>query len=326
MYPTIFNLPIVGWPIYAYGLMMVAAFLACQWLSGRLAKRFGIDPEIFVNATLFALVAGVIGARMSHVLENLHDYTLPTNTAWQNFLNMVNIRSGGLTYYGGVILAAPVVLGYVLWKKVPGRLAADIVAPCLVLGLAIGRIGCFLNGCCYGADTNVAWGMSFPYYSNAYIDQYDHKPWTQPLNHNVPPELTVLNKEGDRRLLAPADFKNDPTLNAIAAKERSNPVHPAQLYSTITGLLIMAVCLAFITMPHAPGRVFALMLLLEGPTRFLLEMLRVEPPVWRGMSLSMIIGALMFAIGVVCWIWFGIVAKHEQTESVPPAARAAIAA
>jgi phosphatidylglycerol:prolipoprotein diacylglycerol transferase len=298
--------------------MMVAAFLACQWLSGKLARRFGIDPEIFVNATLFALVAGVIGARMSHVLENLSVYTDPAKTAWENFINMVNIRSGGLTYYGGVILAAPVVLAYVLWKKVPGRLAADISAPCIVLGLAIGRIGCFLNGCCYGADTTVAWGMSFPYYSNAYLDQYDDRPWTEPLNHRVPRELTVqVDPEGHRRLLNPAEFQNDPALKAIAAKERSNPVHPAQLYSTITGLLIMAVCLAYITMPHAPGRVFALMLLLEGPTRFLLEMLRVEPPVWHGMSLSMIIGAMMFGIGVVCWIAFGVAARPKPAGPFP---------
>ena len=162
MYPTIFHIPILNIPIYGYGLMMVFAFLATQWLASKLAKTRGLDPEIFVNVALIALVAGVIGSRTSHVLENLAYYTNPHNSARENFINMINIRSGGLTFYGGLILGAPVVLGYLIYRKVPVRLAIDILAPCVTLGLAIGRIGCFLNGCCYGAPANVPWAVHTP--------------------------------------------------------------------------------------------------------------------------------------------------------------------
>jgi phosphatidylglycerol:prolipoprotein diacylglycerol transferase len=312
MYPTIFHLPYFNIPIYGYGLMMVFAFLATQWLSTRLAARIGIDPEIFVNVTLLALISGVVGSRMSHVLENLHDYTDPKIGFMGNLWNMVNIRSGGLTFYGGLILASPVVGFYLVHRKVPIRLGMDIVAPCIMLGLAIGRIGCFLNGCCYGADTNLPWGVSFPYYSNAYIDQFEGTTGTK-LNHEPPQELIGLGQDGKPHLMPPSSFAKNPELNAIAAREHSNPVHPTQLYSTFNSLLITALLLAYFTMPHYSGRVFALMLMLEGPSRFLLEMLRVEPPVnprlFGPMSLSMVIGVVLLLIGVVMWFAFG----HSHT-------------
>src|SRR5580698_4246996 len=107
MYPIIFYIPFLHIPIYGYGLVMVCAFLATQWLSTKLARSRGIDPEIFVNATLLALVFGVVGSRLSHVLENLPAYTRSDLSVWTNLYNMINIRSGGLTFYGGLILACP---------------------------------------------------------------------------------------------------------------------------------------------------------------------------------------------------------------------------
>src|SRR5205085_8462066 len=135
------------------------------------------------------------------------------------------------------------------------------------------RIGCFLNGCCYGETCDAPWAVSFPYESIPYKDQL-----AQGL------------------------------IDTSAA--HALPVHPTQLYSTFTAFLIAALCLAYFTLPHARGRVFALMLMVEGPTRYLLELLRVEPPVayfrGYGLSLSMILGIAMFVLGVVMWFIFGV--------------------
>lgn len=300
-----FKLPIIGSELvlHSYGLMMVLAFLATQWLAARLARSKGIDPEIFVNTALIALLSGVVGSRLSHVLENLSEYTRPDRNVWQNLGNMINIGSGGLTFYGGFILAAPIVSAYVIWRKVPLRVAMDIVAPCLMLGLGIGRVGCFLNGCCYGAGATLPWAVRFPYESSAYVEQaYDTN--GERLNHEVPAPLLTETPHGVR-LRKLDEIKGNPDLVALAANEKSNPVHPAQLYSTLNAFLLTVMLLAYFTLPHASGRVFALMLMLEGPTRFLLEMLRVEPPVVGHMSLSMVIGLALFAIGVVLWITFG---------------------
>ena len=322
MYPTIFHLPLLHIPIYGYGLMMVFAFLSTQWLAGKLATLKGLDSEIFVNVALIALVSGVIGSRASHVLENLSYYTNPHLSVWDNFINIINIRSGGLTFYGGFILASPIVLGYLIYKKVPARLAMDIVAPCLTLGLAVGRIGCFLNGCCYGAPTSVPWGVQFPYGSSAYVDAYDAE------KIDLPPELRAYTfGSGDHfrpvtteelqqgyyltgnpdapKYFLPANAK------AVAAAQHAPAVHPAELYSTLTSLLMTAVLLCYFFLPHSPGRVFAMMLMLEGPSRFLLELLRVEPPVIGSMSLSMVIGLILFPIGAVLWFVFSPPRKDQ---------------
>jgi phosphatidylglycerol:prolipoprotein diacylglycerol transferase len=326
MYPTIFHIPILNIPIYGYGLMMVFAFLATQWLASKLAAMKGLDPELFVNVALIALVAGVVGARASHVLENFSYYTNPKNGLWDNFLNIINIRSGGLTFYGGLILAAPVVLAYLLKKRVPPRLAMDIVAPCITLGLAIGRVGCFLNGCCYGAPANVPWAVQFPYGSSAYSEAFDQ-------NRVKPPADLIYHPDIDHyRLITPEEihrgyvvtgdpekprfFLDQQKLATLAAAQHAPPVHPAQLYSTWNSLLMTALLLCYFFTPHAAGRVFALMLMLEGPTRFILEMLRVEPPVLGPMSLSMVIGLILLVIGIVLWFAFG--GRSEAVPSTSP--------
>ena len=317
MYPKLFDLPLVHIPIYGYGLMMVFAFLGCQWLAARLASQRGLDAEVFVNATLIALVSGVIGSRLSHVLENWHDYTLPNLGLWRNLWDMVNIRSGGLTLYGGLILATPITLWYFVHKAVPAKLALDVAAPCVALGIAIGRLGCFLNGCCYGADTNLPWGVTFPYGSNAYVDQFAGTTGVR-LDKPPPPQL-LTPTQGGERLVSADEAKADPELRPIAAANRSNPVHPTQLYSTINSTLIMLLVLAYIAGPHPAGRGLALLLLLEGPTRFLLELLRVEPPVLGPMSLSMVLGLLLLAAGAALWFSFGPPRQRSSAHSSPPA-------
>jgi phosphatidylglycerol:prolipoprotein diacylglycerol transferase len=316
MHPIIFRIPGLNMPIFGYGLMMVLAFLACQWLASYLAKRKGYNPEIFINATLIALVFGVIGCRMSSVLENLSLYTRPDLSIWQNFYNMINIRSGGLTFYGGLILAAPIVLGYFVYKKVPARAAIDICAPCIALGLAIGRIGCLLNGCCYGADASATlpWAIQFPYGSDAYVDAYHQGKITPPS------QLTIPTTDGTPRLISPQELEQgfietgdasqphlalSPDLRQLAAQQHSQWVHPAEVYSSLNSFLIMALLLAYLSVPHVGGRVFALLLMTEGPTRFLLELLRVEPPVLGPMSLSMVLGLLLFVVGAILWLALG---------------------
>src|SRR5881392_2341861 len=147
MLPELFHFTVAGHEIhlYTYGLMMIVGFFAAVYLAKYLANRSGLDGEAFVNAGLIALVTGVVGARLSHVLENLDEFTRSDRSAMQNFLAMINLSSGGLTYYGGFILAFIVLVWYARKKKVPLALGMDIIAPCLMIGLGFGRIGCFLN-------------------------------------------------------------------------------------------------------------------------------------------------------------------------------------
>jgi phosphatidylglycerol:prolipoprotein diacylglycerol transferase len=311
MQQELFRIPLPDWipvlgpelPIFGYGLMLVIGFYCGLQLMRVLARRSGLDPDIFVNVAVVALVFGIAGARLSHVLENFEQYTDPDRTAWANFLDAVNIRSGGLTFFGGLLLATPACIAYGVWRKVPLRLGMDVVAPALMLALCFGRIGCFLNGCCYGAPCDLPWAVSFPYHSNAYLDQVAKK--------RIDDSAFKVIPQGDGvRSATLAEAKADPVLSQLLAEKRPGfnaalPVHPSQLYSAFNALLISAALVAFFTLQPAPGRVFALMLILKGMTRFILEMLRDEPRVLGDLSYSMVISIPLFIAGVVMWYVVG---------------------
>lgn len=308
MLQELFRIPGLDLPIYGYGFMLVVGFLLAAHVAKYLANRHGLDGEVFINAALLALFTGIVGARLSHVLENLSDYTNPEKSAWQNFVSMVNLRQGGLTFYGGLLLAFPTLLFYAIRKRVPLRLGMDIAAPCIMIGLAFGRIGCFLNGCCFGATCELPWAITYPYQSLPYDDHYHHG------LVDPPDALTVSTATGER-LATVAEVAEDPALRALARTERSAAVHPTQIYSTFNALLIGGICYAYLTLPHAVGRVFALMLILKGVTRFLLEMIRTEPPVkpeWFGpMSISMVISVGLVVLGTAMWLAFGRRSAHS---------------
>jgi len=351
MQQVLFHLPdwlpwVGGVPVYGYGVMLVLGFFASLQLGKFLGRRSGIDPEVFVNAGLIALVTGVIGARLSHVLENLEVYTDSSRSAWENLKAAANIRSGGLTFYGGFLLATPCTIAYGLIRRVPIRLGMDIVAPCVMVGLAFGRIGCLLNGCCYGAECHLPPPLSvqFPYHSNPYTDQFRNGTLKE-----LPPPEAVHVVRGEPVPMSTEDIARNPTLSPerrseVLAEVRSldsNPLHPAQLYSTITALLVAAVLVACFTLPHVPGRVFALMLMIEAPSRFVLEMLRSEPPFvgpdsdplrltfLPNMSFSMVLSVGLLLAGVVLWFVFGRmggrVGGGEEAQPAGSAARAATA-
>lgn len=319
MLQELFRIPIIDAPVNSFGVMMVLGFLAGVALARFLARRSGLDPEVFTNAAMIALVAGVVGARLSHVLENLPQYTNPDRSAWANLVDAVNMRSGGLTYYGGLLLATPLTIAYGIYKKVPIRLGMDIIAPCLMIGLGFGRVGCFLNGCCHGAECELPWAVKFPYHSNAYLD---HATGPRPTLH-VPPLLVREAAAGAgqpewlhvRDLYAPEELQKLPTeVREVAAVQRSNPVHPAQLYSTLTAWILAGLLAAFYTIPHVPGRVFALMLVLEGATRFILELLRAEPAVTGSLSYSMLISPGLVVGGILMWF----LVRWDRPDVFPP--------
>jgi phosphatidylglycerol:prolipoprotein diacylglycerol transferase len=319
MMRELFRIPIPGHPIpvWGYGLMLVIGFYCAMMLARALSRRSGIDPDVMVNAALVALVAGIAGARLSHIFENLAEYTRSDLTVGQNLYNAINISSGGLTFYGGFILATIACIAYGLMKRVPIRLGMDVIAPCLMIGLGFGRIGCYLNGCCYGAECNVPWAVSFPYHSNAYLDQYEKG------ELDVPAELKTTTPHGDVVLKSPEQAGADPQ-SAAALKQKmpgrteALPVHPAQIYSSITAFLLAAILVAFFTLQPAPGRVFALMLILEAPARFLLEMLRAEPPVLGPLSFSMVLSIPLFILGLVMWFAVGKMEPSRPRFEVAP--------
>jgi len=139
--------------IYSYGLMLALAFIACVSLARQEAKQQKLNPDLVSDLVFWGLVAGIIGARLLYILLNLQYYL-------DNPAEIIMLQHGGLIWYGGLIAGFITAVIYLKVKRLPILTTLDLIAPYLALGQAIGRIGCFLNGCCYGKP--VSWGVYFP--------------------------------------------------------------------------------------------------------------------------------------------------------------------
>jgi len=154
--------------VYGYGLMLVVGFLVSIYFAQWRARRVGENPEHVAHCGLLALIGGILGARIAYVVQHHREmFRGPADPV----AVVLDITSGGLIYYGGVILATVMVLGYLFAKRLPVRRHLDVVAASLMLGLAFGRAGCTLNGCCYGAQCRHDWalGIRFPMCSKPLI-------------------------------------------------------------------------------------------------------------------------------------------------------------
>ncbi len=164
MHPILFK--IGSFPIYSYGVTMALAFIVGTVLAVILGSREGVDSEQIIDLALYILIGGIIFARLIYALANEPDTFLEAP------LNLFKPqRISGLSFFGALLGGVLGGIIYTLISKLSFWKLADITAPCIALGLAIGRIGCFLNGCCYGYPTEVAWGVTFPPNTSAGLSQ-----------------------------------------------------------------------------------------------------------------------------------------------------------
>ena len=140
--------------VYSYGLSLVAAFLAASFLAQKQAVLEGIDPQAIFNLLFLSFLSGIIGSRLLYVIENLTYYL-------KNPLEIIMFQHGGLSWFGGIFLGSLFAFWYLNNVKLPVYKTLDLVIPFVALGQAIGRIGCLLNGCCYGKPSMV-YGLYFP--------------------------------------------------------------------------------------------------------------------------------------------------------------------
>jgi phosphatidylglycerol:prolipoprotein diacylglycerol transferase len=160
-----------GLPIRGYGVMLLLSVLGGIALSVYRARQVGLDPEIIWSLGTWFFVSGIIGARLFYIIEYWSKFQKDTWT--ETIAAMVNLMQGGLVVYGSLLAGGAALLVFLHRYRLPGLALADLIAPGVVLGVGLGRIGCFLNGCCYGGITDVPWSVRFPSGSPAYLDQVD---------------------------------------------------------------------------------------------------------------------------------------------------------
>lgn len=241
--------------IYSYGLMLAVAFISGIWLIEKRAGKLGMPSAKVIDLVFYIMISGILGSRLLFVILEWEYYRV---RPW----DILKIWEGGLVFYGGLILAFGVVIWFLRKNKLKVWLFADAMAPALALGIAIGRIGCFLNGCCYGKISR-EWGVCFPARGN-------------------PPAFAQQVADG----LIPA------------GAEYSLPVIPAQLYSCLAGLLIFLVILVLEKKKRFDGFIFWVFILLYSASRFVIEIFRYYEPnfVFAGMTISQIISIALVII------------------------------
>jgi phosphatidylglycerol:prolipoprotein diacylglycerol transferase len=146
--PVAFEL--FGLEVRWYGIFITLGMLAAFAYAYYRSKQEGFDLDNLLDMGLYIIVFGVIGARLYYVLMKLDTYILPGRSAWDNFLDMINIRGGGLGIYGGIIAGTLTLFIYCRLKKKDWRSALDMVAPGVMIAQAMGRWGNFFNGEAYG--------------------------------------------------------------------------------------------------------------------------------------------------------------------------------
>ncbi|HSW49104.1 MAG TPA: prolipoprotein diacylglyceryl transferase [Bryobacteraceae bacterium] len=142
--------------IPTYGVMIACGFLVALWMAARLAGRAGFDKEAVLNLGIYCGLAGILGGKLLMVLEDL-DYYLRHPL---EIFSLETLRAGGV-FYGGLLLALATAYFYMRRKRLPVLATADVVAPGLALGHAVGRVGCFAAGCCWGVECDRSWAVTF---------------------------------------------------------------------------------------------------------------------------------------------------------------------
>jgi len=257
MFPDLFSIgPLT---IHTYGLFVAIGFSVALLVATRVGKAQGMHPELVTDMGFITILCAIIGSRLMYVIMNFSYYK-------NHPLDIFRIWQGGLIFSGGLI-AVFLVMGWYLkrhhlsfWKT------GDLWAPAVAIGQSIGRIGCFMAGCCYGNPTDMKWGVVFTH----------------------PHSLAPLNI----------------------------PLHPTQLYASLSGLIIFLVLMVLHAKRQFEGQVILWFLILHSTARLLIERFRGDD---RGlipgmdMSTTQLVTALILIASVVTLI----VLKSRKQADLP---------
>lgn len=247
--------------IHWYGVCIAAGFLAATGLM-LLMRRFArLSKDQVFDIAMISIVAGILGARLFYVIQFWDE-----SFAGRPLLEVFRIDKGGLVFYGGFICAFAALCIYAARKKLSIRLILDLAAPAIAVAHAFGRIGCFLQGCCFGKTAPASWPGAVRY------------------------PLKSLPGERYPDFIAGTSF----------------PVYPVQLYESVSNFILCGVLLFLLRKNRKPGRIAALYLICYAVMRFTLEFFRGDhTDFFLGMTPSQNIALfLMLPLGILVWFFF----------------------
>ena len=277
MIPVLFKLgPLT---VYSYGMMMALGFLAADFVISSECKRRGLNRDFASSLVVWAAICGIACSRLYSVIDNFPAYV---HDPWS-----IIFSGSGFVWYGGLIgglLSSYFVARY---YKINFWVAADMAGPALVIGQALGRIGCHLSGDGdWGMPTKLPWGVAYP---NAIVG------W----NGN-----TVLKLDSQDHL--------------VSAFYPGVHVHPTPIYEAILYALIFIFLWSRRKETKVPGQLFFLYLMLAGAARFMVEFLRVNPRVFMALSEAQLIAIIMMILGATLYVYSSISGKDQEPSRAEP--------
>lgn len=259
MHPVLFKIGTI--PVYSFGLMMGLGFIAASWILTKDLVRKGYDQNLGSTITLLAILFGLAGSKILFLLENLNDFLEHPS---------MMISPGGLTWYGGFILATAAIWQYAKKKKIPFLRIADATAPALMLGYGIARIGCHLSGDGdYGYPTTLPWAAVYS-------------------NGTYPPSLAFRDFP---------DIVSKYGVNGVVPD--TIPVHPTPVYEFIAGMILFGILWGMRKKFTVDGQLFSIYLVMAGMARFLVEFIRLNPRVAIGLSEAQLISIILIITGII---------------------------
>ncbi len=257
MFPEILSLG--PFAIRSYGLMLIISVLLGIYYVYKMSKDTEFNFNELLTITYILVFGGILGARLFYVLFHISEF----QGRWMATINPFGSDQfgiAGLNLYGGVIVAVIGSFLYIRFKKLPVLRLFDLFAPTIGIGLLFTRIGCFLNGCCFGTPTDLAWGVSFP---------TDSMPFY------------VFG---------------------------SAHLHPAQLYSSLYGLLLFVYLHWRLKHKFFDGQVIGLLFMIESIFRYAIEYVRYYEEAMHFSFFGMqptynhIISIMLFLLGLTFYL------------------------
>lgn len=264
MHPILFRLG--SFELGTYGLLVALAFFAGLYLARRQGALDGIPGDGLSDVAVTVLLAGILGSKALMV-----GVDLIRGASLSEVFSLATLRAAGAVH-GGIILGTAAFFWRVRRLKLPLLPTLDAIAPALPLAVAIGRVGCFFAGCCYGSACHQPWAVTF---------------------HN----LDALRLSGT---------------------PLGEPLHPVQLYTFGLELALAGFLVFWRGRRSFPGQVGALLFMLEGVGRIVVETWRgdLDRGVWFGLSwlsTGRLTAGLLFGFGVLVWIW----SRRRSVRTVP---------
>jgi phosphatidylglycerol:prolipoprotein diacylglycerol transferase len=158
-----------GLPIRSYGVMLLIAIVSSTLLAVRRGRSMGIHPDQVLALIFWMFVPGIVGARAFYVIEywpSFHRATLGQTVA-----AVANVAQGGLVVYGSLLCGLAGLIAFAWKNRLSLMVLGDLMVPSVALGMALGRVGCLLNGCCFGDTCDLPWAITFPWNSPAHVHQ-----------------------------------------------------------------------------------------------------------------------------------------------------------